>query len=132
MKNSAAKIALYINISENQLVKKLNEMLYRIFIQLLQPGFPAPEPSRKRIWHAKLHYERTCVNAEWYPNSSCILSSLSGTQTPAVFYHLCGRNIHRHSMYICPIGKTACIRRITSYCTRTILQKNHLLFLFLN
>ena len=49
MKNSGAKILLYINISENQLVKNLNEMLYRKFIQLLLPGFPAPEPNRKQI-----------------------------------------------------------------------------------
>ena len=33
MKNSGAKIMHYINISENQKVKKLNEMLYRKFIQ---------------------------------------------------------------------------------------------------
>ena len=60
------------------------------------------------------------------------MGTWSGTQTPTIFYHLCGWNIYRYSMNICSVCETACIRRISANSTRTILQKNHLLLPFLN
>ena len=68
---------LYINISENQLVKKLNEMLYR---KLFND-------------HNQTFLYRSPIVNEFGMRGSITdthMGTWSGTQTPTIFYHLCG------------------------------------------